>query len=98
MSPKNTQQGIIDSFENECEGIDNTAPARVKLACKMFDRAALLGKWGMNFLSLLIFFGNGQRAQVYGGLKAPDLISLKDFDKDYGCFESNSPLELEIVV
>lgn len=89
-------QGIIDSFENECEDIDNTAPARFKLACKMFDRPALLGKWGMNFLSLLIFFGNGQRPQVYAGLKAPDLESLKDFDKDHGGFESNSPLEVEI--
>lgn len=40
---------------------------------------SLLKKWCINFLVLLILFGNGQRNQVYWMLKAPDFADLDNF-------------------
>ncbi len=46
----------------------------------MLEKPALLKKWKINFLGLILVFENGQRNQVYTFLKAPSIADLELFD------------------
>lgn len=56
----------------------------------------LLLKWNVNFLALLLLFGNGQRNQVYTFLKCPTVAEMILFRTEHGGSKASAPLKIHI--
>ena len=56
-----------------------------------------MDKWTLNFTSLLLVFGNGQRNQVYRMLKAPLVADLRIHGRESGPGSKKSILKLDLV-
>ena len=71
--------GIMDTVHRETERIGKYDLSTKTSAFRSLTvvRKGLLSKWTLNFTSLLILFGNGQRNQVYRMLKAPNAADLR---------------------
>jgi len=91
--------GIMESVGSEVAKSSN-ADIATKISVfrgLIIARPGLLDKWGLNFIALLVFFGNGQRNQVYRMLRAPILPDLLVFERENERENENVPLKLDLV-
>lgn len=91
--------GIMDTVSLEMmksgktDSDDRVAVFRTLVTAK----PKLCDKWCLNLLGMLLFFGNGQRNQVYRKLKAPFLADLQIALREREENRDKTPLKLELV-
>ena len=61
------------------------------------SRKGLLDKWGLNFTAMLVFFGNGQRNQVFRLLNAPLLPDLLTFERENEENDRHAPIKMDLI-
>ena len=85
-------QGIPNTVNDILEGktaFETTSKRRI-FDDFMLKNQAILRKWCVNFLALILLYGNGQRKQVYWMLLCPSLSDLAVFSYE---LESNGPVK-----
>jgi len=87
-------QFILNIFrERKCVDM---AKKREVFSSNMMGNWDLMLKWCLNFLALLIVYGNGQRNQVYTFLKCPDVSYLESFTTALSEGQVHEPLKVYI--
>lgn len=91
-------RGIVDTMYNKFDdgNCRDIASKRKKFESVMLNRKELVNKWNMNFIALLLVFGNGQRNQVYTFLKCPKQTELIHFEESKGGSQSKEALKIPI--
>ena len=91
-------RGLKNTFEDifSEKSAEDVPSKRKVFEKKILEQENLLLKWTLNFVVLLLLFGNGQRPQVYTFLKCPTVIELEIFQTQKGGSEARVPLQLMI--
>lgn len=91
-------RGILNTVESKLsdEGASYIATKRIIFKHNMLSNWTLRKKWNVNFLALLLVFGNGKRNQVYNFLKCPSVADMLLFKTEKGGASATKPLKISI--
>jgi len=85
---------VYEAFETK-GAADVTSQRRI-FADAVLKNWALLRKWSVNFLAMLLLYGNGQRNQVYTFLKCPSTVEMHAFEEACRGGDQNEPILIQI--
>ena len=91
-------RGLKNTFYSafEDKGAQDLNTKRAVFSDKVLKNEKLLMKWNINFVALLLMFGNGQRNQVYTFLKCPSISDVLLFEREHGGSKASVPLKISI--
>jgi len=91
--------GIVKSVEAHFSSRSTVDRSSKRRAFNAFieSNGAMIRKWCINVLALLILYGNGQRNQVYRMLKSPTITELDAFEENEGGSSASVPFNMDLV-
>lgn len=88
---------IVRTFNSRCkERGAREVHAKYEVAEDLLKGKTLRQKWGINMTMLLLWFGQGQRNQVYCSMEAPPVNALEHFKNMKGGTKAKEPLEIAL--